>query len=303
MKDKKKTHKVSLDIEGYFDSKIMPHSVELKKESEAKMEHLAEADRERQKLEAIKNKLESYIYFIKNKLIDDEEAVNSVTTQEQRDAVSKLSEDAEEWLYEDGYDADYATFSDKYAEISTPMEEIIHRMKESVDRPKAIAELKTKLEKVEKLVIQWEETMPQITDEEKSDVREKSANISSWVLEMEEKQNALEPWEKPAFLSSEVSPQFKSLERLIKRLNKKPKPKPVVEKSNETETVDEGNEKDTAEEGENESNVNQDGDTKDESEGKEKSEAEDGSEAESIESPQPKEAEEYSDHDSDDSEL
>merc|ERR1740139_878652 len=185
MKDKKKTHKVSLKIEAYFDSKVMPHSLELKQESEAKLENLAEIDRERQKLEGIKNQVESYMYYIKNKLIDDEDAINSVTTQDQRDAVSKLSADAEEWLYEDGYDADYATFSDKFAEISTPMEEIVHRVKESVDRPKAIADLKSKLEKVEKLLIQWEETMPQITDEEKSDVREKSANITSWAVEME----------------------------------------------------------------------------------------------------------------------
>merc|ERR1712232_1490520 len=78
MKDKKKTHKVSLQVEGYFDSKIMPHSFELKEESEAKLENLADLDRERQKLEAIKNKVESYIYYIKNKLIDDEDTINSV---------------------------------------------------------------------------------------------------------------------------------------------------------------------------------------------------------------------------------
>lgn len=288
MKDKKKTHKVSLKIEAYFDSKVMPHSLELKQESEAKLENLAEIDRERQKLEGIKNQVESYMYYIKNKLIDDEDAINSVTTQDQRDAVSKLSADAEEWLYEDGYDADYATFSDKFAEISTPMEEIIHRVKESVDRPKAIADLKSKLEKVEKLLIQWEETMPQITDEEKSDVREKSANITSWAVEMEEKQNGVKPWETPSFLSSEVSPQFKSLERLIKRLNKKPKPKPIVEKSNETEAVGEGDDSETAEEGEEKSTVDEGGDIKDESEGKEKSEAEEGSEAEATDSPKSK---------------
>merc|ERR1712032_227984 len=177
----------------------------------------------------------------------------------------------------------------------------MHRVKESVDRPKAIADLKTKLEKVEKLLIQWDDTMPQITDEEKSDVRGKAANITSWITEMEERQNAVEPWEKPAFLSSEVPTQFKSLEKLIKKLNKKPKPKPVLEKSNETEPVGGADQKETAEDGEDKSTVSEGNDTEDESEAKE------GSESETTNSPERKVVEEDSEDDnedhSDDSEL
>jgi septal ring factor EnvC (AmiA/AmiB activator) len=49
-------------------------------ESKAKMEGLAQKDKERQNLEAAKNNLESYIYKIKNKLIDDEDNVKKVST-------------------------------------------------------------------------------------------------------------------------------------------------------------------------------------------------------------------------------
>ena len=41
-------------------------------------------------LEESKNKVESYIYKIKNKLVDDEETMEKFATKKQRDEIRKL---------------------------------------------------------------------------------------------------------------------------------------------------------------------------------------------------------------------
>lgn len=246
-KDKKKTHKRTLTVTSYHTAKIQPYSPETMTESKAKLDYLAKVDEERKKLEEIKNKVESYIYHIKNKLIDDEDDINRVTTEEQREEVSKLATDAEDWMYEDGYDADYATYADKYAELSTPFEAIMYRVTERIARPDAIDALKKKLTKAAELLTKWETEKPQVTEEERGDVKAKMAEVEKWIEEMEGKQSETPDHETPAFKSADVPLQFKGVEKLMKSLSKKPKPKPP--KKNETETAEEGEGKNATAEG------------------------------------------------------
>jgi len=213
---------------------IQPHSVELFEESKAKLLDLDRKDRERAMLEESRNKLESYIYHIKNKLVDDEENINKVSTEEQREEIRKLAEEAEDWMYEDGSSADLATTEDKYSELSTPAEKIFFRVTESTARPEAVLALKARLIKVEELMKKWETSLPQVTEEERGDVLEKVEKVREWIAEQEEAQSKKEAHEEPAFASAEVPKQTKSIESLVARLKKKPKPKPV-EKKNETQ--------------------------------------------------------------------
>merc|ERR1711957_787272 len=114
------------------------------------------------------------------------------------------------------------------------MEEILFRTSEMSARPEAIEALQVKLTKVEDLVKKWETTHPQITEEERSEVLAKVATTKAWIEENTAEQDKKESHEEPVFSSSEVPKQAKSLQGLVKRLSKKPKPK--VEKSNTTDT-------------------------------------------------------------------
>jgi hypoxia up-regulated 1 len=237
-KEKKRLHKKTLDVETYNVGKVQPMSAELMAESKAKMEELARVDNDRIMLEEAKNKVESYIYKIKNKLIDHEDAVAKVTTEEQIAELNKLSVDGEAWLDDEGYGADLATMQAKYAELSEPAEKVWFRMAETTARPEAIASLTTKLDKVEEFLKKWETSMPHITDEERSDAQEKVDEVRKWISEKESEQAGKEATEEPAFTSEEVPMQTKALERIMSKLSKKPKPKPVkkAEEKNETET-------------------------------------------------------------------
>jgi len=131
---------------------------------------MAASDAERIRFEEVKNKYESYIYRIKNKLIDEEEAIAAVTTRDQRDAMLKSFQDAEAWIYDEGYDADLVTYKEKYVELYEPAEKVWFRMAEVIARPKVIKDVEGKFVKIMALLTKWETTMPQITAEERAEV-------------------------------------------------------------------------------------------------------------------------------------
>ena len=212
-------------------------------ESKAKLEELNRKDKERVELEAARNNVESYCYLIKNKLIDDEEKVAMVSTEEQREEISKLAAEMTDWLDFDAYDADLETMQAKYKALSEPAEKIWFRMKELSQRPEAIAALNDKLVKVEELMKKWETSMPQVTEEERAEVQAKIEGARKWIQDKTEEQAAKASHEDPAFSSAEVPLQTIGIEKIVSKLSKKPKPKPEKKKEDEkpeNETATEG---------------------------------------------------------------
>eukprot|EP00559_Dactyliosolen_fragilissimus_P008936 CAMPEP_0184862262 /NCGR_PEP_ID=MMETSP0580-20130426/6742_1 /TAXON_ID=1118495 /ORGANISM="Dactyliosolen fragilissimus" /LENGTH=937 /DNA_ID=CAMNT_0027360033 /DNA_START=157 /DNA_END=2970 /DNA_ORIENTATION=+ len=274
-KEKKKIHRRVLTIKTYHTGIVKPYSTEIMAESRAKLAELARKDKELAMLEEARNKYEGYIYHIKNKLIDEEEAIGAVSTLEQREALLKSAEESEEWMYEDGYDADLETFNSKYLDLSEPAEKIFFRVKEATARPEAIKALQTKLKKVIDLMTKWEKTMEHITQEEREEVLAKVEDVRKWITEKEEAQAAVDPTTDPIFTSDEVPTQTKPIEILVGTLSRKPKPKPKVEKTeekkNESETDDGGEteEKDASEAEEKPADTDSPEDAKSEEEKKE----------------------------------
>jgi hypoxia up-regulated 1 len=217
-------------------------------ESKAKLDTLAQADKERTMLEEARNDYEAYIYYIRNKLVDHEEEIAKVTSEEQRDAIKKSAEEAEEWLFDEGYSADLKTFQAKHVELSTPMDKAMFRMSELTARPKAIEELTKQLIIIEELMTQWETTMTHITEEERTEVLDKVAVAKKWIEEKVGEQEKADVTAEPVFTSKEVPGQLKSLIKIVERLKKKPRPKPIVKK-NETDST-EKNETDSPEKNE-----------------------------------------------------
>merc|ERR1712078_229433 len=148
-KEKKRTHKKTLDVETYNVGKIQPLSKELIEEYKSNIEHLAELDKKRVLLEEAKNKLESYFYHVKNKLLDDEENIAKISTEEQREELSKLAREAEDWLFDEGDTADLEAIEAKYDELATPAEKVWFRLKQLVERPAAVKALNEKLVEIE----------------------------------------------------------------------------------------------------------------------------------------------------------
>lgn len=272
-KEKKRVHRRPLVVKSYNVGRIQPYSEELVEESTAKLAALAKKDMERVQLEEARNKVESYVYFIRNKLLDDEEAIGKVSTEEQREAVSKFAEETEEWMYDEGATADLATLEERYLAMSEPAEKMFTRVTESHARPEAILALQEKLIKVEELMKKWETTHPQVTEEERSEVLSKVETIKTWITEKEAEQAKKEAHEDPAFFSKDVPVQTKSLEGLVKRLSRKPKPK--VKKSENATSTDNTTTANSTNTDEDEAKADEkEEDSKEDSKSEEKSESE-----------------------------
>lgn len=247
--EKKKVHKRKMTVKSYHVGSIRPYSEEIMAESKAKLDELARIDKERMMLEEIRNTYESYIYLIKNKLSDFEDEIAAISTEEQREALLKSASEAEDWMYDEGYDADLETYKKKYEELSAPAEKVFFRMTEVSARDEAVQELTKKLDKVEALMEKWVTSMPQVTEEERGEVIAKVNEIRAWITEKTEAQAAADPTTDPVFTSAEVPLQTVDLQKIVGRLSKKPKPVPKKEeeKKNETETESEEKNEDSTE--------------------------------------------------------
>merc|ERR1712003_57141 len=180
-KEKKRTHKKSLDVESYHVGKIQPLSNELIEEYKSNIARLAELDKQRVLLEEAKNKLESYFYYVKNKLLDEEEKIAKISTEEQREKLMKLSRDAEDWLFDEGDTADLETINAKYDELAEPAEKVWFRLKEMTERPAAVKALNEDLVDIEEKFTKWVVNLTHITEEEKNDVYSKIESARKWI--------------------------------------------------------------------------------------------------------------------------
>ena len=223
-------------METHSVGRVQPHTADQLAASRAKLLDMAVKDKERMMLEESRNKVESYIYRIKNTLADKEDEISKVSNKKQRDEAMKLALDAQEWMDDEGYGADLATMEDKYATLSVPFEKIMLRLKEKDALPQAITALQKKLTEVEQLMAKWEKDRPQVTEEERNRVLEKVEEVRKWLSEKEKEQSKKKAHEEPVFLSEEVPGQMKPIEVMVMRLSRKPKPKPPKKEENKTST-------------------------------------------------------------------
>lgn len=233
--EKKRTHRKALDVESYHVGKIQPLSKDLVEEYKSNIATLAELDKQRVLLEEAKNKLESYFYTVKNKLLDDEENIAKISTEDQREELTKLSRDAEDWLFDEGDTADLETIQAKYDELATPAEQVWFRLKEMTERPAAVKALNEKLAEIEEKFSKWVADLTHITEEEKDEVHSNIESARKWLSDKVDAQAEKDGQEDPVFTSEEVPLQTKPIQKLISKLSKKPKPKPPKVEKKDTE--------------------------------------------------------------------
>ena len=204
-------------------------------EARLRLRELTAADDLRKAKEAALNTLESFIYSSKGRIQDDEEELSAVSTEEQRQKVIDLGNEIEEWLYDEGRNADLADYADKRKSLDDAFDPIIFRFDEVGKRAKVAERARKLMDKVESKMGDWAETMPHITEEETEKMAAALATFKEWLTGMEEEQAGTSAFEAPAYAASEVSVKMKPVSTLLDKLMKKPKPEPPKPEKNETE--------------------------------------------------------------------
>lgn len=209
--------------------------------SKQRLARLKRADEVRKAKETALNDLEAYVYKIRNRLRDEDgkDQLGGVSTEEQREEIISKCNDIEEWLYDEGRDADLSDFKVKEAEIQVPADKIFKRFKESIDRPKAVGRALKQLRNVTKKIDTWSEKMPHITEEEVKGLRDLIADVESWIEKKVTEQEANDPTTDPVFMAHEVVSEMKPVTVMFEKLLRKPKPvppKPNVTDANSTDS-------------------------------------------------------------------
>jgi len=235
----KKVHRVQLSIERTDTNLLSDAEMAVSKEKIAMMDR---RDKERMEREEAKNNLESYMYESKDKLSTAEEAVATVTTEEQLEAIRTQIEETDEWLYGDGDSLAAVEYQKKKETIAKNVEAIFFRVTQAEERPKAVKRLQSDINKTLVSLPKWEDSKPQITASEREEVLNITQKIQVWLEEKLEQQDKIPSHESPAFTVKELKIKQTPMKALVSRLTKRPKPiakaKPKAKstKSNATNT-------------------------------------------------------------------
>ncbi|KAF9241769.1 heat shock protein 70 family [Melanogaster broomeanus] len=153
-----------------------PAILEKFKEQEAQMHA---ADKLVQDTEDRKNALEEYVYDTRGKL--DDRYAPYVQPAEKTKLLGMLQE-GEDWLYsEEGEDATKSAYVGKLDALKAVGDPIVARYRETEERPRAIAELRTTLNEYMSQATSSDEKFAHLDPKDKNAVVEKCATIQKWL--------------------------------------------------------------------------------------------------------------------------
>lgn len=197
------------------------------KQAKKRLKWYAKRDADKIKTDMARNDFETMIYKMRDWLREEENAVY-VEAASLEAWTTNLTE-MEDWLYEDGADANFTVYEGKHKDLSKEFEKLDNRKgwyeQQAEFKQATIEALDTYLEKIAKL----SETKPWITNDELKDVTDKVEEIRTWFDALIEKQEAAPKHADPLVKASEVMGKIEKLKKLYTKVSKKKKPKPPKE--------------------------------------------------------------------------
>ncbi|XP_074018440.1 hypoxia up-regulated protein 1 [Numenius arquata] len=231
-KKQKLVHEITMEL----DVNDVPDLLEEElKSSMKKLQDLTVRDLEKQEREKSANSLESFIFETQDKLYQEE--YQFVSTEEQREEISKKLSEASSWMEEEGYAAATKELKDKLSELKKLCRNLFFRVEERRKWPERLAALESLLNH-STIFLKGARMIPesdQIFTEVELSTLEKAINeTTTWKNETLAEQNKLSPTEKPVLLSKDIELKMAALDREVQYLLNKAKfakPKPKKEKN------------------------------------------------------------------------
>uniref|UniRef100_A0A8C2TN42 Hypoxia up-regulated protein 1 n=1 Tax=Coturnix japonica TaxID=93934 RepID=A0A8C2TN42_COTJA len=231
-KKQKVVHEITMEL----DVNDVPDLLEDElKSSMKKLQDLTVRDLEKQEREKSANSLESFIFETQDKLYQEEYLF--VSTEQEREEISKKLSEASNWMEEEGYAAATKELKDKLAELKKLCRNLFFRVEERRKWPERLAALESLLNH-SNIFLKGARMIPesdQIFTEVELGTLEKAINETMvWKNETLAEQNKLSPAEKPVLLSKDIELKIAGLDREVQYLLNKAKfakPKPKKEKN------------------------------------------------------------------------
>lgn len=211
-------------------------------ESIQKLQDLTARDLEKQERERSANSLEAFIFETQDKL--EQEEFRLVSTEEQREEISKKLSEASGWMEEEGYAATTKALKERLSELKKLCRSLFFRVEERRKWPDRLAALESLLNH-SSIFLKGARMIPEVdqifTEVELSTLEKAINETMVWKNETLAEQNKLPPTEKPVLLSKDIELKIAALDREIQYLLNKAKfAKPKLKKKENTTKAEAG---------------------------------------------------------------
>merc|ERR1719203_23642 len=169
------------------------------------------------------NNLESRIYAMRDDL---SMRYSKYVSEAEKDTLQAMLTQTEDWLYDDGADADKATYEAKLKYVMDTCSPVLTREREATSRGEVISSLQQAIDMYSALAVSAEEQYAHIEASDKAKVGAEAESARTYLAEMTGKLDGLVPTADPPFLASELTAKLNSLKDVCEPIMKKPKPPP-----------------------------------------------------------------------------
>eukprot|EP00930_Biecheleria_cincta_P097788 TRINITY_DN8946_c0_g1_i2.p1 TRINITY_DN8946_c0_g1~~TRINITY_DN8946_c0_g1_i2.p1 ORF type:complete len:905 (+),score=262.09 TRINITY_DN8946_c0_g1_i2:96-2810(+) len=231
LKQKKKKHQKDLNVTR-ADYRPKPLSEEQIKKLQARLHDMAAKEEEVAAMAGLKNELEAYIYGSRDKL--EREDIVKVSTDAQREEVTKMCAELEDFMYETGTSkSDYDSRLKKLQDLMQPMEERALEFEARADLPDNVKE---ELSSIKDIQAHIAKNMTWVSKNKTEAAEEKLSEFQAWWAKKQESQKSLPLSEAPAYTKQEVMDQLSKVRKDWDKLRKIKKPKETKPKSDKNAT-------------------------------------------------------------------
>jgi len=168
-----------------------------------------------------KNAVESYVLDMRARLAGD---LFEYSTEGEREAFSRLLNETEEWLYDEGDETTKSVYQEKLKLLKSQGDPIVNRKQEDLNRTKSYQELKTVGQQYTNSMS--ESKYDHIEPEEKVKLSNEVQTVLKTVGDLISQQEALPKTATPVIRAWDIDTKKNELDKFCKAILNKPKPAP-----------------------------------------------------------------------------
>merc|ERR1712087_794459 len=236
-KKKSKKDKIDLHIKEQFIVQLSDKIIEHCRKEELNMMKL---DNEVRETNELRNSLEGYVLEMRGKL---EGSLGPYMQDDARQSFIKELNAMEDWLYDDGYDAEKIAFEERLKNLKLTGDPVARRSTEAKRRPECIKLLNRTIAEGKALAETKDKKYEHISKEEREKAIKICKDAENWLTGQLKKQDPLSLADDPVVLCETIEQKAKESREKYTKIMNKPKPKPKKEKKPKTETKDKDQEK------------------------------------------------------------
>lgn len=220
----KRKEKLKLKFGHYtFELPVVLNKTEIENIA-TKLVDFTKQEKERQKLAEAKSELEGYIYYLREKL--DEENYRMVTTEAERAELESLLQVESSWLESpDFHTASSEDLLKRKSAIRSTVFDALDREEEMSKRPAAVEDMKKKLEKLNETTVLYNLTMSWVPASMIEGVFRAIKEAQEWLETKLQEQQTKQLWESPTYRTAELPSKVDSIKLLLDGIKRLPKPK------------------------------------------------------------------------------